>query len=672
MFWLPLAPVDIAPKVLKVLAPDRARAGQRIGVTVEISVAGPGPVEVLLLANNRPVARSDAPQSGAINFEIDVPDGGPLILGAEIRDTSTGDVVARFSEGALVNVAVPPSILVVSARPSLFGASLRKGGWSVTELPPRELGGRIDNLRPFACLVLDDVAVRDLPGAAWSEIANAVRRDAMGLLVLGGPHAFGLGAYRDSQLESLLPVISEPPEDEAPASLVFLIDVSGSMDRTSATNRRRQIARQAVIETTKALRPVDRVGLMTFDVEARELLSLDSRADHAKSIERVWPKRASGGTRLMPSLRVAVDALQRHDSKQKMLVLLTDGFLAGEDLDQLDDTLRGTDVELIAMIIDDGSQSDIGPLSRIANANGGRTIRIDDVLRLPTLMRSEIESRRPALVTGQSWPKVASPSAWLPGDVTWPAVDAYLLTRPRDEARVHLTSERGDVLIASMNAGAGKVVAITSGLSGWTARWLQWQHWPDIAAGLTNFIVARSASNVDITVQPNTFGKSELKVELADRNLPNKKLVATLVNPSGILSSIDLQPRSPGQLGADLQLDGFGQYSLTVDDGTITTRHRFLNHPNDFNSRNDPPIAMNWLDDGLLQLWQPGSLGKLQNKNNWRSWLIGLALLSILLLLSLEHVDPDWKDSLVRFTRYFRQMRSDLNTFLRISENRSG
>ena len=540
---------------------------------------------------------------------------------------------------------------MVSARPSVFAESLRKGSWSVTELAPRELGGQVHNLRPFACLVLDDVAVRDLPEAAWSAITNAVRRDAMGLLVLGGPHAFGLGAYRNSQLESLLPVISEPPKDESPAGLVFLIDVSGSMDRTDATNRRLQIARQAVLETVNALRPADRVGLITFDVESKELLSLDSRADHAKSIEQVWPDRASGGTRLMPSLRRAVDTLQRDDSKQKMLVLLTDGFLASDDVDQLDDTLRNSDVELIAMIIDVGSQSDIGQLSRIANTHRGRVIRVDDVLRLPTLMRSEIESRRPALMTGLTQPKVTSPAAWLPGDVAWPPIDAYLLTRPRDEARIHLISERGDVLVASMHAGAGRVVAITTGLSDWTAKWLQWNHWPNIAAGLTNFVAARTTSNIDINLQQNTSVKTELNIELADRELPDKKLTAKLISPSGRLSSIDLQPQGPGQLAAQLQLDSFGQYSLTVDDGSTTTRHRFLNHPSEITFLNDPPIARIWLDDGLLQLWQPESLGKLQNKIDWRSWLVGVALLSFLLLLALERLDPDWKNSLIRFKR---------------------
>ena len=660
VFWISLPPVDDAPRVLTVRAPDRARAGQRIGVAVEIHAARP--VDVVLLGNNGPAARAGSVQSGTINFQINVPDGGPLILGAEIRDISSGDIISRLSQGSLVNVAVPPSVLVVTDGPSMFGESLRNGGWSVTELSPRSLSGRNDILRSFACLVLDDVAASDLPGNTWVGISNAVRHDAMGLLVLGGPHSFGLGAYRGSQLESLLPVISEPPERESPASLVFLVDVSGSMDRAGATNQRLQIARQAVLETAKALRPADRVGLITFDIEAKELLSPASRADHAKSIEQVWPEQASGGTRLMPALRRAVDALQQHDSKQKLLVLLTDGFLPREDLDQLEDALRNTDVELIVMIIDDGSQLDNGPLARFADADRMRIIRIDDVLRLPTLMRSEIESRRPALMTQQSRPELASPAAWLPDDVTWPIVDAYLVTRPRDEARVHLTAENGDVLVAGINAGAGKVVVVTSGLSDWTTRWLQWKHWPEFAARLTNFIATRSASNVDITAQQNTVVKTELIVELEDRKLPDTSFVATLVDPSGELGAIDLKSQGPGQLGANLLLNSIGQYTLTVDDGSVTTGYRFLNHPKDTRLLHEPAIAKTWLNDGLLQLWQPESLRKLQDEADWRTRLFGLALLSFLLLLLVERL-PQLKLSgisrlALRHTRFYTWVKS--------------
>jgi hypothetical protein len=460
----------------------------------------------------------------------------------------------------------------------------------------------------------------------------------MGLLVLGGPNSFGLGGYRDSQLEALLPVVSEPPEDESPASLVFLIDLSGSMDQASATQRRLDIARQAVVETAKALRPVDRVGLMTFDVEPRELLAPESRPDHVRSIEQVWPGRASGGTQLMPALQRAIDTLEQRESGQKLLLLLTDGFLASEDLSQVEGALLDRDIELIAMIVDDGRQSNLDQISRIARASGGRAIRIDDVLRLPVLMRNEIESRRPALMTGQFVPQTSAPAAWMSGGNTWPAIDAYLLTSARKEAQVHLTSDSGDVLIASTNAGAGKVVAITSGVSDWTATWLRWDQWPDIAAGLINYVAAGSASDVDVTLQESGINEKQLRVDLPHRALSDQDLVATLVGPSGVTESIELRPLGPGQLGAELQLENYGRYSLLLSDGFVTTRQRFLNNRIPTASA-EPPIAEAWLEDGVIQSWQPNVLRKYQKHIDWQSLLAGMALLGFLSVLIFERKD---------------------------------
>ena len=647
VFWMPLAPPTIVPEVVRVQAPGVARAGQMIGVSVEVRIAGPA--DIVLQGNNGPLARRHALQSGPVNFQVQVPASGPLILAAEIREPDTLDVIARMDQGALVNVAASPSILVAAGGDgaSLFGESLRRGGWPVTEVSTRELAGRIATLPAFAGLVLDNVSVSDLPAAAWSGIASAVRRDGMGLLVLGGPAAFALGGYRGSQLESLLPVISEPPADESAASLVFLIDVSGSMDRAGASNRRLQIARQAVVEAATALRPVDRVGLITFDVEASVLLTPEARPDHAASIAQVWPDRASGGTRLLPSLRLAVDELQRQDGEQKVLVLLTDGFLALQDVQQIGDVLRGTDIELIGLVIDEGNQPGLGALSAVAATGRSRIVRIDDVLRLPALMRNEIEASRPAVVSGEILPVATLPNTLFPGEFVWPPVSAYSLTRTRQEARVHLKSSRGDALVASGIAGAGRVVAMTSGFSGWTGRWLQWPQWSGIAASLTNFIAARSAGGLEISVQQESTARVRLNIDLSDRDLPDARPVATVTSPSGTATQVDLRLHSPGQMRADLMLDGFGQYALTVADRGSMTRFRFLHHPQQVSPRADPPIAQDWLNDGLLRLWHPGVLESLNDASNWRSLLLALATFLFVLLLALERLDRDWKEGLL-------------------------
>jgi hypothetical protein len=600
-------------------ATDTAHPGDRIGVLVE-SASTSSAADVVLLANGQPVARSALTPSGSASFAVDVPSTGPLIFGAELRDRDSNTAVAELEQASLVNVARAASVLVVANTPSTFASSLRQGGWPLTELQPALFATRSEALRTSSMLVLDDVSADDLPPETWVAIENAVRREALGLLVLGGPNSFSLGGYRESGLEEILPVISEPPGSEPPANLMFLIDVSGSMDRPAVAGSRLEIARQAVIGTARTLRPIDQVGLMTFDVDVAERLPLAARMNHATAVEQSWPDAASGGTNLVPAMRAAIDKFEHSDDRQDLLVVLTDGYLSDDDLTELDSTLQATQVDVIALVIAPpvGAASggySIDQFIDTVRSNNGRAIRVKDMLQLPTLMRSEVEQRRPAAVTGPSELVVAATAPWLP-NANRPTIDQYLLTRPRDEARVHLMSDRGDVIVASMNVGAGKVVAVMSGFAGWATRWMQSEGWPELAAGLTGYLATRDSGGFNISVDPD---KALLVVDITNRREATGA-TATIVGPSTTVSTVELKPGGPGRLVSDLDLEEAGQYLVVVEDDEASIRYRFLKNP--------------VLPADSVEVANTSAASAI---SGWQLWLAGLALLGFLALLVREH-----------------------------------
>ena len=67
----------------------------------------------------------------------------------------------------------------------------------------------IDELTRYASIVLADVDRRDLSDAQVADLTAAVRDLGRGLVVVGGTHSYALGGYRDSDLEQILPVVSE-------------------------------------------------------------------------------------------------------------------------------------------------------------------------------------------------------------------------------------------------------------------------------------------------------------------------------------------------------------------------------------------------------------------------------------------------------------------------------
>ena len=550
-----------------------ARPGQRIGVQVLAGIFPDRATDVALLGNGISLEVQALSAQGSAYFEVDVPSTGPIIYGAELRDRSNKGLLTRDETAAILNVALNPSVLVLSDQQSAYASSLRQGDWQVLEQRPANFAADTSPLASASMLVLDDVSIADLPAAIWDEIHRSVRQGGLGLLVLGGPNSFALGAYRESRLESLLPVVSEPPNYEPPASVVFLVDVSGSMDQAVAAGNRLQVARQAVTESSSALRAIDHVGLMSFDIAVREHLSLAARTNHSEAIAQSWPMTASGGTRLLPAIENAIDVLEHDPNTHDVLVVLTDGNISQTDLDELALVLRSTTVELIALVVADADDHDADALIRIIEESSGTAIQIDNVLQLPSIMRSELEKNRPAIVFGSSALSVTSPADWMSGNAM-PAVAAYALTRPREEATVNIVSGRGDVIMASMNAGAGEVIAVTSGLSSWARDWLQSDGWPEFAANLTRRLATRESPAIDVSVNHDDSGVTTLIIEQSDRQ-SLKSIRGTLVGPSNSLTMLKFHPVAVGRYSSELQLTESGQYLVTLDDGLTTARHHF-------------------------------------------------------------------------------------------------
>jgi Ca-activated chloride channel family protein len=118
------------------------------------------------------------------------------------------------------------------------------------------------------------------------------------------------------------------PKERMPVEMLYMIDVSGSMEGTSIEQ-----ARQALLKALDRLRPSDRFGILAFssgyDEFARE--PLPATPQFVSAARRyVQGLRAGGGTEMLPALlhlmrKPEIPGYLRH------LVLLTDGDLGNEE-----------------------------------------------------------------------------------------------------------------------------------------------------------------------------------------------------------------------------------------------------------------------------------------------------------------------------------------------------
>lgn len=637
LLWLDAARSAPRAWIADVQAPERARRGQPVEIVVPLggdALAGLRVNAILRDSAGSEQRESASPNSrGVATIPVTAERGGTLRVSISLVDADSGVVLEERRDAAAVDVIEPAPILYLRGSPGPLAASLTAGGWQVENAPARRASDFRERLRGYEVVVLDDVSRDDTDDGFWQALDSEVRLRGVGLLVLGGERAFARGGYRDSTLESVLPVISEPASLDPPVHVVFAVDKSGSMGEGSRGVDRLSLAERAVIETLDTLGPRDSAGVLVFDIEPRLLEPLTPAHTVKRSLSGGWPVTARGGTRLAPAIELAAKQLEASGPGRRLLIVVTDGFVDDAPLASLRRRLESSHIEVIALAV--GPDADAAALERLTGTGGGIVLRVAEAAELPATMSTGLERRRARIERGAIDVNADSLPEWLsvPGR-GWPAISAYAVTRPRPDATAWVRSALGDPVIAAWQPGAGRVIAVTSGLGPWTARWLRWKAWPDLAGGLVDWVagnVSREASSLRVRDLPDG-----LRVEL-DQALhgqwssagPTRIIAQT---PTGQTQELDLVPIAPGRLAGTLQATESGPYRFVATDqsGVQRALHLRGNLAEQDGWGVDPRVEQ-WIGAGLLRRWssdaiESSSLPAARNDVAPDRWLTGLAL----------------------------------------------
>ncbi len=112
-------------------------------------------------------------------------------------------------------------------------------------------------------------------------------------------------------------------EERKPANLVFIVDVSGSMQREN----RIELVRKALLLLVNQLMPEDKVGIVVYGSYASVVLEMTS-AKHKRTIEdAIYRLIASGATNAEEGIRLGYQMAWRHFDKNKInhVILCSDG-----------------------------------------------------------------------------------------------------------------------------------------------------------------------------------------------------------------------------------------------------------------------------------------------------------------------------------------------------------
>ncbi len=613
--WIAVGRPPPETRVSEVLAPERVLAGQRIPITVQLAGRLDRPLRVNATARamtgETQVASGEPDGEGRAIIELDAIRSGAVLLDVDVKNPPSEQTLDALRDAAVIDVAPRAAILYVQGSSGPLARSLLAGGWALNVVPASRLDVHIDELNGYQAVVLDDVAISDASPRFWNSLVSAVQNRGLGLMVLGGERSFARGGYRQSVLESVLPVSSEPAVLDQPASIVFVVDKSGSMGQGRGVNRF-QLAQRAVLETASGLTEHDSLGLVVFDVVPRVLIPLGPARAGTSALAREWQTSPNGGTRLAPALDAAIDELERSGAGRRMLIVVTDGFVDDAPLAELRARLDRSRIELIALAV--GPDADVSALERVVGAEGGVVLRVDEAAELPVVMRLALERRRQRVERGTIAVAQRESLPFSAGTLKdWPAIAAYAVTRSQSDASVAVESQRGDPLIAFRRYGQGRVVVVTSGLGRWTPQWLPWREWPRLAGGLTDWISGTPHGGMSALAVSDLPAGLQIEADVpAGMGSPDIDSASIAVKtPTGQDRLVATDYIAPGRLRATLPDTGSGLYTFVASTSRGTQRQLHLRRNDAENETwGTNPALHVWRSEGLVSDWNADVLAQ--------------------------------------------------------------
>lgn len=574
--------------------PNSVNANEVFDATVEVlsTISGRATVELhddKAMLDSRTIELT--PGSNYVTFSVTAAPTGLQHLKARVL--LPGDLVAENDETVnAVEVKGPASVLLIEGADADASslAEVFEARGLVTEIVSVENTPGLQDLAAHRAAVLIDVSARDLSEQKMLALGTFVRELGRGLVVVGGIHSYGLGGYRDTALEAILPVDSEATDTQREVGVaeVLLIDTSESMGACHCAENaaegiqeggvnKTDISKAGAIRAIEALTSNDEVGLLAFSGTGKWVIPLQEFPDRETIEEGVSALRPFGETRIIPALREAAAALRESSKELKHIILFTDGFTIELEMgsDFVGGQLGRGLVDEVAALAEEGitvsvvgtGEGAIPALEEVAVAGQGRFYPGRDLNEIPEIFVKEARlASRSFINEGEYFPAVTSTAEAVRDLASSPPLLGYVATSPKPTAEVQLQiGEFADPLLASWRVGLGKVTAWTSdGGDKWAAQWAGWEGYADFWSTLVRDTFPLSGAEGQQLSARVADQLMTITLESSDGWPAGTEPVARVSYPDGMSEEIRLDRVSDFEFSSILPARQGGAYAVGV------------------------------------------------------------------------------------------------------------
>lgn len=449
---------------------------------------------------------------------------------------------------------------------------------------------RLDEIESYDAIILANVPRG--PGGlddAQDHVLNRYVRDlGGGLIVIGGPEALGAGNWKNSKLETLLPLALEPDVKRInrAGAIVLVLDCSGSMNDPAPgdlTRTKQRIANDSAALALRALTPDDYVGVIAFDAKPRWVVPLARNTDPVAADAKIRTIGGGNGTAIGPALDAAIESLAKLKAEtlsERRIVLVTDGVSQLADYDTILNHARSAGVMISTVAI--GEDADCQLLAHLAHRGDGVAHVIRESDELSDAFVTEARRLRRSLIH-----EPAEPIQLLAGAATasssaldalaqraLPPLAGIVLASPRQSAGASILLQTADAhrdpVLAIAPAGLGRVAVFTGdATSRWSSAWIASPvfatFWKQLIADVSR---PRASDAFDIVIKPEG-DRSRIVVEaVRDGGQPLSFLHMTgrvaRINQTDVSQDVQLEQVGPGRYEGSIDTSAGGRYVASI------------------------------------------------------------------------------------------------------------
>ena len=485
---------------------------------------------------------------------------------------TAADTVMANNEGRSFSVIHgEPVVLLVDGDGDL-GIPLEKAlvseGLQVIRIGSGELPGSLAQYQDFGAVVLANVSSTDLTMEQIRILEAMVRDLGIGLVMLGGPDAFGAGGYLNTAVERALPVDMDLKERKIMPRGALVVCL-----HTCEFDDGNYWARQISLAALNVLSPYDLMGATAYLSMGGDdwLFPLQPVGDKHAMRLALNTSQIGDMPSAQPGLQMAYRALKAADASVKRVVLISDGDPQGPSQGLLN-SLKKEKIAVSTVCINPHSPSDQEMLRRVAERTGGEFYFVRNASRLPQIFTKEAAVvKRGLLVETPFTPKLQDRSEILGAlDGGFPQLRGYVVTTPKDSATVAMVSDKDDPILAHWRYGLGKSVAFTSDATvRWAPTWLAWQGFNRFWAQTIRWAlrdVSPSGFRVETRMRD---GRGYVRIDATDEagkfvNFLRPEGIVVGPGPDFERAEVDIMQTGPGIYEGTFPADARGVYMLNL------------------------------------------------------------------------------------------------------------